>query len=260
MPTFRSIGETHESKAQRAEDARARRRSRARHAWRYSPRRHALEAMAEDVLARPLGDVFGRWCLQLGACERDLTERTATLRHVRCAPWTYRDGQLVADDCMLPLASGSVDAVVLCFALEFSARPHRLVREANRVLNDRGILVVVGQSPHGLAALPRLLGMSGRALPAGTGLVRPGRLRDWLDLLDFEVEAHHGFGNGWPWRGATRGPVGRAMADCYALVARKRVLPLTPMRRPLRAPRAAPAPGAVVSNFSRRNREDGEAA
>ena len=142
---------------------------------------------------------------------------------------------------MLPLASGSCDAVVLGFALEFSARPHRLVREAERVLSDRGVLVVIGQSPLGVAAWPRLLGLPGRGLPSGAGLVRAGRLRDWLDLLDFEVEQQLGFAAGWPWRGAARRTPSVALADCYGLVARKRVFPLTPARQPLLRRRPAPA-------------------
>jgi SAM-dependent methyltransferase len=234
-------------------EMRAQRRAQARHRWRYSQRRERLEALAEALLSDALGDVFGRWCLQIGACQRNLGERAGTLRRVACAPWSRNEGDLVADECMLPLASDSCDAVVLAFALEFSTRPHRLVREAERVLNDRGVLIVLGQSPLGLAAWPRLLGLSGRALPRGTGLVRPGRLSDWLDLLDFEVEQKLGFAAGWPWRGRARWMPAAPLADCYALIARKRVAPITPLRVPLRRPRAAAAPGGVVAgNFRKR--------
>lgn len=234
-------------------DLRAQHRTQARHRWRYSQRREGIEVLAESLLSDALGDVFGRWCLQIGACQRNLGERAGTLRRVACAPWSRSEGDLVADDCMLPLASDSCDAVILAFALEFSTRPHRLVREAERVLNDRGVLVVLGQSPLGVAAWPRLLGLSGRALPRGAGLVRPGRLQDWLDLLDFEVEQKLGFAAGWPWRGQARWTPAVPLADCYALVARKRVAPITPLRVPLRRPRAAAAPGGVVArNFRKR--------
>lgn len=227
-------------------------RAQARHRWRYSQRRDGIEAMAEQLIAGTLADVFGRWCLQIGACGRDMGAQAGTLRRARCASWGGGDGDLVADGCMLPLASGSCDAVILAFALEFSTRPHRLVREAERVLSDRGVLVVLGQSPLGIAAWPRLLGMPGRVLPRGAGLVRPGRLRDWLHLLDFEIDRQIGFSAGWPWRGQARSTPSAALADCYALVARKRVAPVTPLRPPLRRPRAAPAPGVVAGNFRKR--------
>lgn len=233
-----------------------RRRALARHRWRYSAQREAVEAVAEATVAAALGDVFGRWAVQIGACQRGLVARAGTLHHVVCAPWGRHDGDLVSDDSQLPLASDSCDAVVLAFALEFTTRPHRLLREADRVLSDRGVLVVVGQSPFGVAAWPRLIGLSGRALPKGTGLVRPGRLRDWLDLLDFEIDAQHAFAAGWPWRGQARRRPLDAFADCYALVARKRVAPITPSRVPFKRPRAVPAPGVVAGNFRNRWERD----
>lgn len=247
MPAFRS-----NPGSQSAVSVRARRRALARHRWRYSQRREATEALAEALLGDTLGDIFGRWCFQVGACERDIGARAGTLRRARCTPWGRREGDLVADDAMLPLASGSCDAIILGFALEFSARPHRLVREAERVLNDRGVLIAIGQSPLGIAAWPRMLGLPGRGLPRGASLVRAGRLRDWLDLLDFEVEQQLGFAAGWPWRGAARRASGAALADCYALVARKRVAPITPARMAQRRRSPASAPGVIAGNFRTR--------
>lgn len=245
-----------EAVAKLREQRRARKRHAALRQWHVSRRRTALEALASLSIRDSLGDVFGRWCLQVGACGRDLTREASTLRRVQCTANRFEGGQLVADPGMLPLASSSMDAVVLAFALEFAVHPHRLIREANRVLNDRGVLFIVGQSPHGFGALPRLVGMSGRVLPPGSGLVRPGRVRDWLDLLDFELETHAGFTVGWPYRGHFQSGLGRTFSDCYVLVARKRVFPLTPMRQPAARRRAAPAPGVAVTHFQRGSRSE----
>jgi len=245
-----------EALARLREQRRARKRHAALRQWHVSRRRSALEALAALSIRDSLGDVFGRWCLQLGACGRDLTREASTLRRVQCTANRFEGGQLVADPGMLPLASSSMDAVVLAFALEFSVHPHRLVREANRVLNDRGVLFIVGQSPHGLGALPRVFGMGGRVLPQGAGLVRPGRVRDWLDVLDFELETHAGFSVGWPSRGCSQSGFGRTFSDCYVLIARKRVFPLTPMRQPALRRRAAPAPGVAVTHFRRDSRSE----
>ena len=240
-----------EAIAQRREQRRAQRRQTALRQWQLSRRRTAVEALAALSIRDSLGDVFGRWCLQLGACGRDLTREASTLRRVQCTANRFEGGALVANPAQLPLASSSVDAVVMAFALEFSAHPHRLIREANRVLNDRGVLFIVGQSPHGLAAVPRLLGMGGRVLPAGTGLVRPGRVCDWLDVLDFELEQYRGFSLGRPLRGPSQGGLARTFSDCYLLVARKRVFPLAPARQPMARRRSAPAPGVAVTHCRR---------
>ncbi|WP_420426854.1 class I SAM-dependent methyltransferase [Algiphilus sp.] len=240
-----------EAIARQREQRRARKRHAALRQWQISRRRTALEALAALSIRDSLGDVFGRWCLQIGACGRDLTREASTLRRVQCTAHCFEGGALVADPAMLPLASSSMDAVVLAFALEFSVHPHRLIREANRVLNDRGVLFIVGQSPHSIGALPRLMGLGGRVLPAGTGLVRPGRIRDWLDVLDFELERYSGFSVGPPHRGPSQGGMARTFADCYVLVARKRVFPLTLARQPLLRRRPAPAPGVAVTHFRR---------
>lgn len=240
-----------ETAARLREQRCAKKRQAALRQWHVSRRRTALEALAALSIRDSLGEVFGRWCLQVGACGRDLTREASTLRRVQCTANRFEGGQLVADPGMLPLASSSMDAVVLAFALEFAVHPHRLVREANRVLNDRGVLFIVGQSPHGLGALPRFFGMGGRVLPPGTGLVRPGRVRDWLNVLDFELEEHAGFTVGRPNRGRFQSGMRRTFSDCYVLVARKRVFPLTPARQPALRRRPARAPGIAVTHFQR---------
>lgn len=95
---------------------------------------------------------------------------------------------LVALDEELPVATESVDVVVLINALELSENPRQLLREAHRVLTPHGHLLVVGSnqfSPLGLWRRLRSL-MPNRKRTATVG-PSARKLDDWLTLLDFFV-------------------------------------------------------------------------
>jgi SAM-dependent methyltransferase len=99
----------------------------------------------------------------------------------------------------LPFDSHSLDLVVLPHALELARDPHLALREVERVLVPEGRVVIVGFNPNSLWGLRQQLGRWRRLLGAGarrppfmpsTGeFMRYRRLRDWLQLLSFEVEA-----------------------------------------------------------------------
>jgi len=87
----------------------------------------------------------------------------------------------------LPIASDSVDVVVLPHTLEFQGDPHQVLREVERVLIGEGHVVIAGFNPRSLWGLWRLgLAWSERSPWNGRFLSMP-RLRDWLQLLGFEV-------------------------------------------------------------------------
>ena len=99
----------------------------------------------------------------------------------------------------LPFDAASLDLVVLPHALELARDPHLALREVERVLVPEGRAIIVGFNPASLWGARQKLGRLRRSLP----LARQGelflphagefigyrRLRDWLRLLSFEVEA-----------------------------------------------------------------------
>ena len=99
----------------------------------------------------------------------------------------------------LPFDSNSLDLVVLPHALELARDPHLALREVERVLVPEGRVVVVGFNPASLWGLRQWLGHWRRRLlmrptqalflPTAGEFMRYRRLRDWLRLLSFEVEA-----------------------------------------------------------------------
>src|SRR3954447_8042321 len=99
----------------------------------------------------------------------------------------------------LPFPSHSIDLLVLPHGLELARDPHLALREVERVLVPEGRVVVVGFNPASLWGVRQRLGRLRRRLWRGReqSLFLPNdgefigyrRLRDWLRLLSFEVEA-----------------------------------------------------------------------
>ena len=160
-------------------------------------------------------------------------------------------------DCSnLPVAPDSIDVVVLPHVLEFEANPHQVLRESERVLIGEGHVVILGFNPWSLWGFWRLL-LAWREKPPWQGhYIGLTRIKDWLKLLDFEIIEIERFyfrpplRNSkllkklefmdqlgpycWPWFGGV-----------YLLVAKKRVVPLTPIKLQWRTRRQMIATGVA---------------
>ena len=90
----------------------------------------------------------------------------------------------------LPFEAQSVDLLVMPHTLEFTRDPHRLLREAERVLMPEGQLVILGFNSLSLWGARQAFGkMTGRPfIPATQDLIAFTRIKDWLKLLGFELE------------------------------------------------------------------------
>ncbi len=130
-------------------------------------------------------DVFGFNAVQIGLPQTDLLRQNRIALHTRLGPDPASD--LVADSGALPLASGSIDLVVLPHVLEFSAHPHRILREAARVLMPDGQIVISGFNPLSLWGMRRALGPRRSVYPWCGRFIGLLRLKDWLQLLSFEL-------------------------------------------------------------------------
>jgi len=172
----------------------------------------------------------------------------------------------------LPFPDASIDLVVLPHALELARDPHQTLREVERVLVPEGRVVIAGFNPASLWGLRQRAGHVRRGLGFGRGqnlyLPRSGefigywRLRDWLRLLSFEVEAGR-FGcwrppvrsEQWLQRFAWMDRVGDrwwpVLGAVYFLVAVKRVRGMRLVGLLRDEKRRAKAASAVVANRRR---------
>ncbi len=86
----------------------------------------------------------------------------------------------------LPFDAKSIGVVLLPHVLEFSEDPHQVLREANRVLVPEGHLVLLGFNPMSLWGLRNLVA-GGDEYPWNGRYYRLSRVKDWLQLLGFEI-------------------------------------------------------------------------
>ena len=153
--------------------------------WFATPRGEYVLRWERAQFESAVEDVFGFNAVQVGLPQIDLLRQNRIPLHTRVGLDPVSD--LVADSGALPLATGSVDLVVLPHVLEFSADPHGILREAARVLMPDGQIVISGFNPLSLWGLKRALGPGRRENPWCGRFIGLLRLKDWLQLLSFEL-------------------------------------------------------------------------
>jgi SAM-dependent methyltransferase len=100
---------------------------------------------------------------------------------------------VIHDFAELPFASQSIDLVVLPHVLEFASEPHQVLREVERVLIPEGQVIVCGFNPASLWGARQVAGRLTGAhfLPLDGEFISLPRLKDWLKLLNMEVNRGH---------------------------------------------------------------------
>src|SRR6187402_231017 len=109
-------------------------------AWLATPLGRYLLDCEFKYMDDAVADVFGFNALQLGLPEHDFLRASRIPFKCHIAP--FGAGDLRADFFDLPIASNSIDLLVLPHALEFSVHPHQIVREVGRVLMPEGHAVI----------------------------------------------------------------------------------------------------------------------
>ena len=212
-----------------------------------APGQYLLEWERGQVDAA-VADMFGYHALQLGVPLLDglrdnrMPHRwLATQAPSRAGPEEVTGISLYTHFSALPFPAQSLDLVVLPHTLELSDDPHATLREVERTLVPEGRVVICGFNPVSLWGLRQTrdhlycrLGLDSLYLPSAGEFIGIRRLRDWLNLLGFEVEIVQ-FGcyrpavqserwlQRWKWMdrmGARWWPV---LGSAYFLVAVKRV-------------------------------------
>ena len=150
-----------------------------------------------------VSDIFGYHALQLGFSQLDaLQANRMPHKWLALASMTGHESisfpraALYTDPAALPFPESSLDLVALPHTLELGSDPHSALREVARVLVPEGRVVISGFNPASLWGmrqrrdhLCQRFGDEGLYLPDASKYIGYWRLRDWLRLLDFEVES-----------------------------------------------------------------------
>lgn len=227
--------------------------------WRATARGRHQDTLELARLRQVLPGMFGRSIIQIGSWgQGESLIDSAPMPFKAVLGTAGAAGEsAVTQSGALPLPKGVADVVLLPHSLEYAMSPHRLLREADRVLSSRGHLLILGFNPYSWWGLRQRLGAT-PALPVHGRFLSRHRVCDWLHLLDFDVLDIHRFGSGLPWLRPTARADGQPLrywlnlaADSYLIVARKRRLPITPIQQRWRRARTgvSPALGGVRVSF-----------
>lgn len=167
--------------------------------WFESPPGGYLLAWEQAAFDEAVADLFGYHAIQVGLPAVDaLRANRMPHRWLGLEPGEDpgdRSPDVLLDTHTLPFDAASLDLVALPHTLELSVDPHATLREVERVLVPEGRVVVCGLNPASLwglrqrrAHLWRRVGVGELFLPEPGEFIAYRRLRDWLRLLNFEVE------------------------------------------------------------------------
>jgi SAM-dependent methyltransferase len=152
--------------------------------WLETPLGRYLLERERAYFDRVVADVFGFNAFQLGLPEVELL-RTSRIP-MRCRVAAAGAADLRADFRDLPIASNSVDLVLLPHTLEFSDNPHEILREVARVLMPEGQVIVACFNPWSLWGVRHPFRRR-RGYPWNGRFINLPRLKDWLALLGLEI-------------------------------------------------------------------------
>lgn len=209
--------------------------------WRALPNGDIIKKSIEDFLSPWWQKLFGYHLLKLGALSTEIAIKNSPITNQINISNEGSAVDVLGDIDDLPFQAHSVDVCLLSHALEFSFDPHHVVREANRVIIPNGYLIITGFNPFSLVGLNRLLPYRRKKSPWNERFFSPMRIKDWLHLMGFEVLVDHRcihstltgsvstttLDNRWHTFAKNYLP---ALGSVYIIVAKKRVLPLTPIK------------------------------
>ena len=187
--------------------------------WLNTPPGRYLLASEASYFNQAVSDIFGYHALQLGLPELNtlLANRMPHKWLALETPLLAQPSQMLAgnenlgttsagvsspraafftNSGALPFPESSLDLVVLPHTLELGSDPHATLREVERVLVPEGRVVISGFNPTSLwgmrqrrGHLYQRWGHDNLFLPKTGEFIGYWRLRDWLRLLNFEVES-----------------------------------------------------------------------
>ncbi len=245
----------------------------AQHEWLDSALGQYLQQQEQALYDQAVVDLFGFNALQMGCLQMDLLQNSRIPNRFKSAEYTIQTeaGDLFCYDDFLPLADMSLDLLILPHRLEFSERPHQTLREAERVMMPEGHLLISGFNPLSLWGATRIFKkiVSGdkpntkaysQKYPWNGHFIGLNRLKDWLALLGFEVISAEmccyipPFEQElWQKRFNFMSNLGEkwfsAVGGVYFVVAKKRVVGMTPLRLDFKK---VPLTSSLIANPTQR--------
>lgn len=192
------------------------------------------------ILDPVLAGLFGYHLMQIGITEQEMFDASPVGHKFRMGISSAECAPIVGRVNELPFEKDSLDVVMLHHLLDFYESPHAILREVARVVIPSGYMVIVGFNPWSIWGLWKLMPFIRKNPPWNGATILPGRLMDWLTLLDFKIDrAIYGFyrlplliKNRFKLPDFSQGlsrKINWPFGAIYVIVARKQISTLTPI-------------------------------
>lgn len=202
-----------------------------------------LEA-EQQAISEMLEKQFGKHALLIGVPHQNhLLQSTSIPCHTLISPLINHDRKanyVEGDFHELPIHTGSIDVVLLPHTLEFVDNPRQLLAEACRIIKPEGVILISGFNPLSAWGARKML-VKHKVAPWSGTFIHANKVKRWLQLADFAMEKQKSI--------LFRPPVSRrsfyqnlvfleylgnkvfpSFGGVYILLARAKVIPLTPIR------------------------------
>jgi len=205
---------------------------------------HRLLLAEKKYLSHELKKYFGKHALLIGVPEQqDLLTITTSAHPVLLTSFIRQSPQIKTIESgltELAILSGSIDMVILPHTLQYVNNPRQLLAEACRIIKPEGHIVILGFNPVSAWGLKKIL-TKNKTIPWSTPFIPAHTVKKWLNLEDFELIKQDTFLFRPPlmhqniyhqlffleWLGRI---CYRPLGGVYMLIAKAKVIPLTPIR------------------------------
>ena len=143
----------------------------------------------EERISPILSTSFGYYSLQIGCpliAER--LQQSCRVKHQFTLDDVRSSAKVHANPSMLPIATDSVDLVILMHHLSNTTEPHAVLREAFRILIPEGKLVIIDFNPLSFWGLRNFFQAWLEHVPFKGHFYTARRIDDWMRLLGFDQE------------------------------------------------------------------------
>ncbi len=212
--------------------------------------RHLM--IQQRVLDQLLPGYFGYHLLQLSPQSHSLYEQSPVGNQMSMGNSVDDVGvSFLGNGLQLPFENDSIDVLILHHMLDFFEEPQQLLREVERVALPMGYLVILGFNPVSAWGAWRAIARFRGDAPWSGAFLSSGRIMDWLNLLNFQIDRVHyanydlplSIGGPRPlpvFKGGLSRKFNLPFGAGYVIVARKQVSTMTHIRPAWRSVRRLP--------------------